>query len=85
MDTNLDIAFKKYYDKVSALKTKIAPDLMLRLYAYNKQATAGNNFSFNIMSNVRNAFKFNAWIQLNGMTEDEAKQEYIALAKTIVP
>ncbi|MBT7135260.1 MAG: phosphatidylserine decarboxylase, partial [Polaribacter sp.] len=31
-----------------------------------------------------NAFKFNAWMQLNGMSPDDAKKSYIELANTIL-
>ncbi len=84
MDTDLDIKFKEAFIKISKLKEGVAPDIMLKFYAYNKQANFGNKFSFNSGSNVRSAFKFNAWMQLNGMSPDEAKKEYIKLANTIL-
>lgn len=65
------------------LKQAVAPDVMLKFYAYNKQANFGNKFSVNSELDVRSAFKFNAWMQLNGMSAEEAKKEYIKLAKTI--
>jgi acyl-CoA-binding protein len=86
MARDLDIQFKEAVEKVSTLKQGLAPDIMLKLYAYYKQATSGNNFIFNNNgeSDVINAFKFNAWMQLNGMPEDEAKQEYINLVNKIL-
>ena len=33
---------------------------------------------------VRDAFKFNAWTQLNGMTQENAKKQYIKLVKNIL-
>lgn len=84
MESDLDKAFKEAYNKISALKNGVAPDIMLKFYAYNKQANHGNNFTFDTGLNVRNAFKFNAWVQLNGMTTDEAKKEYITLANKIL-
>ncbi|QNM84139.1 acyl-CoA-binding protein [Polaribacter pectinis] len=84
MDSDLDIEFKKAFEKISALKKGVAPDVMLKFYAFYKQANYGNKFSANNGLNVRSAFKFNAWVQLNGMSSDEAKKEYIALAKTIL-
>jgi len=33
---------------------------------------------------VRDAFKFNAWTQLNGMTQENAKKQYIKLVENIV-
>ena len=84
MDTDLDKKFNEAFDKISELKKAIAPDIMLKFYAYYKQANFGNKFSLNSNANVRSAFKFNAWMQLNGMTSEEAKKEYIKLANTVL-
>ncbi len=84
MKTNLDKEFDKAFDLLSELKESLPQDVMLKLYAYYKQATSGDIFSFNSESDVRNGFKFNAWMQLNGMSQEEAKQEYIILAKEIL-
>ena len=84
MSSNLDIEFEKAYQQLNELNESVAPDIMLKLYAYYKQATSGDLFSMNDESDVRNAFKFNAWTQLNGMAQEEAKQEYINLAKRIL-
>ena len=81
--TDLDKEYKAAFDKISMLKQAVAPDVMLKFYAYNKQANFGNKFSVNSELDVRSAFKFNAWMQLNGMSAEEAKKEYIKLAKTI--
>jgi len=83
MDTDLDKEFNEAFHRLSELKESLPPDVMLKLYAYYKQATSGDIFSFNSEPDVRNAFKFNAWTQLNGMSQEEAKQEYINLAKDI--
>ncbi len=84
MESDLDIEFKKAFNKISELKEAVAPDIMLKFYAYYKQASFGNNFSFNSGTNGISAFKFNAWMQLNGMSADDAKKEYIKLANTII-
>lgn len=81
---DLDIEFKNTFKKISKLRKAVAPDVMLRLYAFYKQANFGNKFSLNSELDVRSAFKFNAWIQLNGMPADEAKKEYIKLANKII-
>lgn len=83
-NNNLDIQYKEAFNRVSNIKEKLPPDVMLKFYAYYKQSTDGDNFSFNANFDVRNAFKFNAWMQLKGMSKDEAKQEYINLANTIL-
>ena len=80
LDTEFEIAF----NKISELKKAVAPDVMLKFYAYYKQANFGNKFSSNNGLDVRSAFKFNAWVQLNGMSAEDAKKEYIKLAKTIL-
>jgi diazepam-binding inhibitor (GABA receptor modulator, acyl-CoA-binding protein) len=84
MLNDLDTEFKIAYEKISDLKKAVAPDVMLKLYAYNKQATFGDNFSFKSDLNGRSAFKFNAWMQLNGMSSEKAKKEYIKLANSII-
>lgn len=81
---NLDEEFERTFNKISELREAVAPDVMLKLYAYYKQANFGNKFSFNSGVDTRSAFKFNAWMQLNGMSADEAKKEYIKLASTIL-
>ena len=65
MKSYLDKEFKDAFDKISGLEESLAPDTMLKLYAYYKQANFGNNVPFESELNVRNAFKFNAWMQLN--------------------
>lgn len=83
---DLNKNFLKAYEKASNLKEKLPPDTMLKLYAYYKQAVKGDSFLFNKNqeTNIKSAFKFNAWIQLKGMTEEQAKKEYINLVKTIL-
>tara|TARA_B100000780_G_C21028751_1_gene412428 strand:- start:293 stop:568 length:276 start_codon:yes stop_codon:yes gene_type:complete len=84
MSVNLDIRFKKYFNKLSDLEKTLPPDIMLKLYAYYKQSVAGNTFSYDGEIDVRDAFKFNAWTQLNGMSQENAKKQYIKLAKSIL-
>jgi acyl-CoA-binding protein len=81
---DLDEEFEFIFKKISELREAVAPDEMLKLYAYYKQANFGNNFSYNSDSDVRSGFKFNAWVQLKGMSVGEAKQEYIKLANKIL-
>lgn len=69
--------------KVALDMQALPPDVMLEFYAYYKQATKGDNFSFNanIQSDVRNTFKFNAWMQLKGINPEEAQEAYIKLVE----
>ena len=82
MSKKLDIEFEKAYKIASTTRIKLPPDIMLQFYAYYKQATKGNNYqepSGDI--ELRNAFKLNAWFQLNHLSENEAKKEYVTLVK----
>ena len=84
MKTDLDKKFDKAFQSISALEESLAPDIMLKFYAYYKQAISGDTYSSAGESDVRNAFKFNAWAQLNGMSQEDAKKKYIGLAKEIL-
>ena len=84
MTVSLDMKFTKAFNDLSELEENLAPDIMLKLYAYYKQAVIGNTFSYGGEVDVRDAFKFNAWTQLNGMTQENAKKHYIKLVKNIL-
>ena len=88
MDENeLNKKFEKAYALASDTNFKVAPDIMLKLYAYYKQATLGDNKSsmaYDYEDNVRNAFKVNAWFQVSGVEEEEAKIEYIKIVEEAV-
>jgi diazepam-binding inhibitor (GABA receptor modulating acyl-CoA-binding protein) len=81
MSKNLNKSFLEAVEKASNMTQKLPQDVMLEFYAHYKQATAGDNFSFNANHGVRDAFKFNAWYQLKGITSDQAKEKYIALVE----
>lgn len=87
MNNSLDIKFKDAYVAISKLsQEEFAPDVMLKLYAYYKQATYGDNNPAYIETNeldLRNGFKLNAWIQLRGMSIEEAKKEYINIVNSL--
>ena len=74
---------KKFEDAVTRVNehTESFPaDFLLRLYAYYKKAT--NNYERPSSSKpIINAFKTNALFQIQDITEDQAKQEYIDLVK----
>ena len=80
MAKNIDIEFEKAYKISSSTTLKLPPDIMLQLYAYYKQATKGSNYTQpSGNTELRNAFKLNAWFQISQISADEAKKEYIAL------
>lgn len=74
----LDIQFQKAFEIASNTKLTLPPDVMLRLYAFYKQATFGTtNYYRNENFDLRDAFKTNAWIQISHLSQDEAKKQYI--------
>ena len=87
MKKSVDIQFKDAYQIVSSMsQDQFAPDILLKLYAYYKQATYGDNNPEFLESNeldLRNGFKLNAWIQLRGMSIEDAKKEYIKIVNTL--
>ena len=81
----VDFKFQKAYEITSSMTEKLPPDTMLKLYAYYKHATRGIQFVRpSGENNVRNAFKLNAIFQLNDITEEDAKIEYIKLVEKII-
>lgn len=76
----VDREFQKAYEKASNTSQKFPPDLMLKLYAYYKQATEHTSAYIPSGDNdVKNAFKLNALLQVKGMSIQEAKEAYIKL------
>jgi len=74
----IDIAFNQAVDRVNDHTESFPADFLLRLYAYFKKAT--NNYERpSSRTPIINAFKTNALFQIQGITEDEAKQTYIEL------
>ena len=74
----LDIEFVAAVDRVNDHTEPFPADFLLRLYAYYKKAT--NNYDRpSSKKPIINAFKTNALFQVQNISEDEAKQEYINL------
>ncbi|WP_428225240.1 acyl-CoA-binding protein [Flavobacterium sp.] len=84
-EKELDIAFNEAFIKVSNMEQDSLPqDVMLRLYAYYKQASFGSMSPSNFGSlEVRDAFKINAWMQVSHLSSDESKKCYIELVNEI--
>lgn len=80
--TELDRKFNKAFEIASAMTEKLPPDIMLKFYAYYKHATNKESSVFPSGNNpLRNAFKLNAYFQLNNISKDEAKSKYIELVE----
>ncbi|CAM2761647.1 Acyl-CoA-binding protein [Flavobacterium succinicans] len=81
----LELEFKEAFEKASNMTQPLPPDVMLRLYAYFKQATFGtSNYNRNDNFDLRNAFKTNAWIQISHLTQEQAKKKYIETVNDIL-
>ena len=77
----LDIEFREAVDSINSHQETFPADVILKLYAYYKKAT--NDYSRPSSSKaIINAFKTNALFQVEDITQDQAKQQYIKLANT---
>lgn len=81
----LEIRFQEAVLIASKMKQASLPqDVQLRLYAYYKQATIGSlNYNHTESSNIRNAFKINAWIQIRHISVSKAKEKYIEIINSL--
>ena len=74
----LDIEFRAAVDRINAYKEPFPADILLKLYAYYKKAT--NDYGRpSSRKPIINAFKTNALFQVEDITQDQAKQQYIDL------
>ena len=74
----LNTEFEAAVERVNAHTEPFPADFLLRLYAYYKKAT--NDYGRpSSRKPIINAFKTNALFQVQDISEDEAKQEYINL------
>lgn len=77
-EKDLDIRFEEAFELASNMTEALPQDVMLRIYAYYKQATQGTIHANRMGSHdLRDAFKTNAWMQISHLSSDEAKQLYI--------
>lgn len=84
MKKDLDIAFEEAFNKASNTTTPLPQDVMLRLYAYYKQATShSEEMAYRQNFDLRDAFKMNAWMQVRHLSVDEAKKLYIETVNSL--
>ncbi|EGC38324.1 hypothetical protein DICPUDRAFT_28922, partial [Dictyostelium purpureum] len=78
--------FEKAAAEVKAFKTKPSNEELLELYALYKQATGGdNNTSQPWAVQVEARAKHDAWSTKKGLSQDDAKTQYIAYVEKIKP
>jgi acyl-CoA-binding protein len=76
----LDKEFNLAVESINNHQDPFPADTLLKLYAYYKKAT--NNYSRpNSSKPIINAFKTNALFQVDNISQEEAKKQYIELSK----
>ena len=79
---------KAFENALKIPKESVPPNVQLVLYGLYKHATSTRP-SLNIdasqdSNDLKNAFKMNAWMQVNYLSIDEAKQQYIELIDSLL-
>lgn len=82
--SDLQAQFEKAAQDVKKISSQPSNETMLLLYAYYKQATAGD------VSGSRPGFldmvgraKYDAWAKIKGTAKEKAMQDYIALVEKL--
>jgi diazepam-binding inhibitor (GABA receptor modulating acyl-CoA-binding protein) len=82
MSDSSDQRFLKAYEMACTTSLKFPPDVMLHFYAYYKRATTLNgSYAAKGNEDVRNGFKANALIQVEPLSQAEAKNKYIDMVE----
>ena len=77
----LDIQFRDRVERINSHTEPFPADFLLRLYAYYKRAT-NNDGKPSSSRPIINAFKMNALLQMQDISPEEAKREYINLVNS---
>lgn len=85
----LNILFDEAFENANKIpKESVPPNIQLVLYGLYKHASSSRpslTFEASQDSNdLKNAFKMNAWMQVNSLTIDEAKQQYIEIINSLL-
>ncbi|KAF5272142.1 hypothetical protein FQA39_LY01224 [Lamprigera yunnana] len=76
---SLEEQFQKAAVDAKNLKSQPSNEELLDTYALYQQATAGdNNTDRPDESNIRETYKWNAWTGKKGISQEKAKEEYVA-------
>lgn len=77
-----DHKFVKAYKMACQTHLKFPPDIMLHFYAYYKKATLYNgSYLPEKDEDIRSGFKANALLQVENLTQEEAKAKYVAMVE----
>ncbi len=81
---DLQAQFEKAAQDVQQLPRRPGNDVLLKLYAYYKQATAGDvSGSRPGMTDFAGRAKYDAWARLKGTSKDQAMQSYVDLVEKL--
>jgi len=82
--SELEEKFESAKKRVMQLPEKPPNEIMLQLYALNKQATIGDvNIEKPAMFDFIAQAKYNAWCSKKNMAKEEAQQQYIDLVNSL--
>ncbi len=82
--TDLQAEFDTAAQDVQKLAKRPGNDVLLKLYAYYKQATVGDvSGSRPGMTDFAGRAKYDAWSRLKGISRDQAMQAYIDLVNKL--
>ncbi|CAI4474784.1 CQS_1a_G0019400.mRNA.1.CDS.1 [Saccharomyces cerevisiae] len=77
--------FEEKAKAVNELPTKPSTDELLELYALYKQATVGDNDKEKPgIFNMKDRYKWEAWENLKGKSQEDAEKEYITLVDQLI-
>lgn len=77
--------FAKAQEDVKTLTKRPSDQQFLDLYGYFKQATEGdNNTSKPGMFDIKGQFKWNAWKDKAGLSQDAAMQKYVEIVNSLL-
>ena len=81
---NLDDNFKSAADRATELPKRPPNDILLELYALYKQGTEGDVTGDRPgFADFEGRAKFDAWNKIKGLSNEEAKQDYISLVEKL--
>lgn len=85
MTETSDHKFTKAYERACNSNKKLPQDIMLHLYAYYKKATHRDGiYSHKNQEDLRNGFKANALLQIEDLTQKEAREKYIEMVEQYI-
>lgn len=80
-----DHKFTRAYEMACNTNVKLPPDIMLHFYAYYKKATLRDGiYSHKNQEDLRNGFKANALLQIENLTQKEAREKYIEMVEKYI-